>query len=472
MGHEIAAVHFRHFDFHRFERHIAEEMIILHDWFQSQRFSERRGIGGLELEGWIVDVDGLPLPINETMLERLQRPDVVHELSRFNVEFNVDPQPLAGSGLRTLVDELSEVWRRCNQSAAELGASIVAIGILPTLSDDMLTLRNMSPSHRYRALNEQTLRLRQGRPIRLDISGRERLETSHRDVMLEAASTSLQLHLQTPLSEAVRVMNAAAVVSAPMVAVAANSPILFGKQLWDETRIPLCEQAVDVGGGRFGRVTFGSGYVDESLENCFQENVDHYPVLLPLSQDHSSERLPHVRLHNGTIWRWNRPLVGFDDDGTPHLRIEHRVMSAGPTLIDMAANMALYYGLVESLSRQPTPPESLLPFGLVRDNFYTAACLGLDAEITWLDCRRWPLRNLLQEILLPLADAGLARLGVDECDAESWLSVMEQRVATGQTGAVWQRRFVDRHSADFALLTREYRVRQQSGQPVHEWDIA
>jgi hypothetical protein len=267
-------------------------------------------------------------------------------------------------------------------------------------------------------------------------------------------------------------MNAAAVVSAPMVAVSANSPLLFGKQLWDETRIPLCEQAVDVGGGRFGRVTFGSGFVEESLEACFQENVEHYPVMLPLSQDQASKQLPHVRLHNGTIWRWNRPLVGFDEDGTPHLRIEHRVMAAGPTLIDMAANMAVYYGLVESLSTQSVPPEMRLRFGTVRENFYVAACLGLDAEITWLDGRRWLLRTLWQEVLLPLAETGLAILGVNENDADHWLKVIEQRIAAGQTGAVWQRRFLDRHSIDFPLLTREYRARQQSGQPVHTWSSA
>jgi gamma-glutamylcysteine synthetase len=471
MGEDIATAHFRYHDFHRFERLLQEELALLRDWFQNRNFSSRRSIAGLELETWLVGPAGEPLPVNDQVLALVDSPDVVPELSRFNIEFNVAPQPLAARGLKALELELDTTWAACDRMAGRLGVGILSIGILPTITDAHLSLSNMSAARRYQALNEQSLRLRQGRPIRLDIEGRERLVTEHRDVMLESGTTSLQLHLQVPQDEALRFYNAAIVLSAPLVAVAANSPLLFGKLLWEESRIPLFEQAVDVGGGRFSRVTFGSGYATHSLEECFVENHEHYPVMLPLAMEGKSDQLVHLRLHNGTIWRWNRPLIGFDTDGRPHLRIEQRVMAAGPTTADMAANMALYYGLVESLATAPHAPESRLSFADARSNFYLAARHGLEATIMWLDGRQWPLRELLLSELLPLARNGLEKLQVDSDIINQGLSIIEWRVATGMTGAAWQRRFIERHGRDLALLTREYHARQRTGQPVHLWDV-
>ncbi|MSR57323.1 MAG: glutamate--cysteine ligase [Planctomycetaceae bacterium] len=471
MGQEIAAAHFRYHDFHRFDRLLREELALLQGWFQDRNFSSQRSIAGLELETWLVGPTGDPLPINEQVLALVDSPDVVPELSRFNIEFNVAPQSLAARGPKAMVSELDATWAACDRIAGRLGAGVVSIGILPTITDALLSLSNMSSPKRYQALNEQVLRLRQGRPIRLDIEGREHLKTEHHDVMLESGTTSLQLHLQVPLDEAVRFYNAAVILSAPLVAVSANSPLLFGKLLWEESRIPLFEQAVDVGGGRFSRVTFGSEYAQDSLEEFFVENQDHYPVMLPLSMDERSDRLVHLRLHNGTIWRWNRPLIGFDSDGRPHLRVEQRVMAAGPTTADMAANMALYYGLAESLATAPHAPESRLSFADARHNFYHAARHGLDATAAWFDGRQWPLRKLLLTELLPLARDGLERLHVDSDLIDQGLSIIESRVATGLTGAAWQRRFVERHGRDLALLTREYHARQRTGQPVHTLDV-
>lgn len=471
MGEEIATAHFQYHDFHRFERLLHTELSLLKEWFQNRDFSTRRSIAGLELETWLVAPAGDPLPINAQVLALVDSPDVVPELSRFNIEFNVAPQPLAVRGLKTLELELDATWKACDRIAGRLGAGVVSIGILPTITDAHLSLSNLSAARRYQALNEQTMRLRQGRPIRLVIEGRERLVAEHRDVMLESGTTSLQLHLQVPQDEAVRFYNAAIVLSAPLVAVAANSPLLFGKSLWEESRIPLFEQAVDVGGGRFSRVTFGSGYATNSLEECFVENQEHYPVMLPMAMDGMSDRLVHLRLHNGTIWRWNRPLIGFDADGCPHLRVEQRVMAAGPTTADMAANMALYYGLVESLATAPHAPESRLTFADAQRNFYLAARYGLEATVKWLDGRQRPLGELLLSELLPLAHDGLERLQVDSDIINQGLSIIERRVATGMTGAAWQRRFIERHGRDMALLTREYHARQRAGQPVHVWDI-
>lgn len=471
MGQEISNTRFKHYDFHRFDQLLQRELGMLRSWFREERFSSKRAIAGLELEAWLVDACCQPTPWNEQLIGLIGSPDIVPELSCFNVEFNVAPRPLFGDGIAALATELSETWSQSDLAAHQLGTSLVAIGILPTITDPMLSLTNMSKLHRYQAMNEQVLRLRQGRPIRLEIAGRETLVAEHRDVMLEAAATSLQLHLQVPMQQAVRYYNAAVVASALTVAVASNSPLLFGKLLWEETRIPVFEQAVDVGGGRHARVTFGSDYAHGTLEDIFRENREHYPVLLPLVMDDVSERLAHTRLQNGTIWRWNRPLIGFDDDGTPHLRVEHRVMPAGPTMVDMTANMALFYGLAENLAHESRPPESRLTFDAAHENFYRAARLGLDCEVWWLDRALVPMRELLLEEILPRAAQGLEHLEVDKLLAKELLAIIEARVRTGQTGAVWQRRFVERHGRDYAALTQAYRDRQRRNEPVHQWTL-
>jgi gamma-glutamyl:cysteine ligase YbdK (ATP-grasp superfamily) len=469
VGQEIQTAHFKHYDFHRFDKVVEHELELLHSWFREEKFSSKRSIAGLELEAWLVDAGSEPMPWNEQVIALTGSSDVVPELARFNVEFNVAPRSLARFGIRELIADLDQIWRQSDAAANQLGASVVAIGILPTVTDPMLTLSNMSRLHRYQALNEQVLRLRQGRPIRLAIAGQESLVAEHCDVMFEAAATSFQLHLQVPLKQAVRYYNAAILASAPTVAVGGNSPALFGKLLWHETRIPVFEQAIDVGRGAVSRVTFGSDYARESLEEVFRENHEEYPVLLPLVTDDPSERLAHLRLQNGTIWRWNRPLIGFDDDGTPHLRIEHRVLPAGPTLVDMAANMALFYGLVENLAHEWPAPESQLPFNAVRRNFYQAARGGLDCNVQWLDRAVRPLRPLLLDELIPRAYQGLECLDVDRSLAQELLAVIEARIRSGQTGSVWQRGFLERHGRDQAKLTQAYRARQRRNEPVHTW---
>ena len=470
MGQEINTLRFKQRDFERYQQGLAREMSLLHSWFMESRFSNRAAIGGLELEAWLIDADGAPQPINEAYLKRLAMPTVVPELSRFNIELNVAPQFLAGKGLEDLEQELRATWQRCGETATDMDAAVLAVGILPTVADHHLVAANMSAMQRYHALNEQVLRIRKGRALNLNIVGREHLHSQHHDVMLEAAATSLQIHLQVTADNAVRHYNAAIIASAPLVAAAANSPYLFGKDLWDETRIPLFEQAVDLGAPA-RRVTFGSGYAQGSLECCFHENSEHYPILLPLCFDEPPERMAHLRLHNGTVWRWNRPLLGFDDDGTPHLRIEHRVIPAGPTFRDMLANIAFFYGLCTALAARPSGPETLLPFATARDNFYEAARRGLDSVVHWEDGKRWPVTQLLQKELLPLARTGLEQLGVDGGLIARHLDLVETRIAGGQNGCAWQRKFVERYGRDMRALTHAYQERQISDEPVHCWDV-
>jgi gamma-glutamyl:cysteine ligase YbdK (ATP-grasp superfamily) len=477
MGEEIGTSSFLHRDFRAFAFRLAEETKLLRRWLDEGRFAAGGAVGGLELEAWLVDDQQAPAPVNAELLGRLRDPLVVPELARFNIEVNSTPQPLAGRVLARLAEELRAVLERVRGVARTLGADVVTVGILPSVTPGDLSLENMSSLQRYRALNEQTLRLRKERPFRLHIQGRESLEELRPDVMLESAATSLQVHLQVDPRRAVRAYNAALIASGPTVAVAANAPYLFGKDLWDETRIPLFEQAVavtDAGapGRAPNRVCFGERYLRESLIECFEENLVRFDVLLPQVTEDPPEAMAHLRLHNGTIWRWNRPLVGFDPrTGEPHLRIEHRVISAPTTVEDAVANLALFFGLIESLASELPAPETRLPCAEARANFYAAARSGLEASVTWLDGRRWPVRRLLTEEVLPRAARGLAALGVDGPEGTRYLDLLAERVASGQTGAAWQRAFVARHGRDMRALTAGYRERQAGGLPAHTWTV-
>jgi hypothetical protein len=476
MGDEIGHSHFREADFGQFEQRLEAETQLLKQWFQDKAFSSQVPVCGLELEAWLIDRNALPAPQNQAFLSAMDDPLVVPELARFNVELNVAPQPLHGGALSRLQQDLQRTWDRCQATAAGLDSRLVMIGILPSVAQSHLNLANMSELKRYRALNEQVLRLREGKPLTLDIHGRQHLNVLHQDVMLESAATSLQLHLKVSQSTAVRYYNAAQIVAAPMVAASANSPYLFGCDLWDETRIPLFEQSVEVGGfagasrGPLRRVSFGTGYAKDSLCECFIENQQHFPVLLPIPFDEPLREMRHLRLHNGTIWRWNRPLIGYDSDGTPHLRIEHRVLPAGPTVVDNIANAAFFYGLAHALAVSDTPPENQLPFATARDNFYAAARDGLDAQITWLDGRRMPVQTLLLDRLVPLARFGLGLLDIDAQERDFYLDIVKQRIRNACSGCNWQRAWVARHGGDMQALTEAYYERQQSGEPVHNWN--
>ncbi len=477
MGQEIASDRFSPADFERFRTRLAEETRLIEDWLRTGRLSSGTPMGGFELEAWLVDRDMHPAPRNQAFLQRMGPPEATSELALFNLELTNPPEPLRNTGLSRLEGGLRALWDRACDTARAVGTELVSIGILPTVDDAVLSPANMTPLKRYRALNEQVLRLRRGEPLCLDIVGREHLRSIHRDVMLESAATSFQIHFKVPAQEAHWFYNASLAASAIVVGCGANAPFLFGHDLWDETRIPLFEQSVEVGGygsaghGPLRRVTFGSGYLRHGIAECFRENLEHYPVLLPMVfAETPREALAHLRLHNGTIWRWNRPLVGFDADGTPHVRIEHRALPGPPCIRDAIANAALYYGLAMALRMDPEALARRLPFASARDNFYQAARMGLDASIQWLDGEQRTLRAWVLGGLLDLAAEGLAQLGLDAGEAETYLGIVRERARTRRTGARWQRAWVARHGRDMPGLTRAYLRHQDRQRPVHEWD--
>ncbi len=472
MGQNIETLHLTPEAVAEFKARLRQETELLGQWLAEGAFASQPKVGGFELEAWLVGGDLRPLPRAGDLLASLRNPLVVPELATFNLEFNGTPQPLTAEALSKMAAELVTTWDQAERAASALEGRLAMIGILPTVQPEDLTLDQMTPLNRYRVLNSQLLALRQNRPLRLDIQGSDHLELRREDVMAESATTSFQIHLQAPPAEADRLFNLSKILSAPMVAVSANSPYLFGRDLWRETRIPLFEQTCAMGDpSLLERVSFGIGYARDSILDCFRTNLERYPIILPVLMDEPVERLAHLRLHNGTIWRWNRPLIGFEADGAPHLRIEHRVVPAGPTINDSIANAALYYGAVQALLTASPWPESLIPFPVARANFYAAARLGLEARIQWLDGPSLPVRDILLRDLLPRARRGLAQLGISDEEIAIWLGIIEGRLRTGQNGSQWQRAFVQRHGADMTTLTQAYLERQHGGQPIHEWSL-
>lgn len=474
MGDEISSRYFQAEDFSGFRERLEAESDLLHRYYDRHEFSPRGDMAGFELEAWLVDHAGEPAPCNDRFLASVNDPLVVPELATFNVELNGSPTSLSGRAFSRLYDELSTTWSSCVHTAREMDLHIASIGILPTITEERLCSRYMSNMVRYRSLNDRLLAMRDGKPFTIEIDGDPGLSLTHSDVMLEAATTSFQIHLQCRPDNAKRDFNASLAVSAPMVAVSANSPFLFGQALWDETRVPLFEQAVDAGERYPPRVSFGHDYIRESLLEVYERNRQEHPILLPALRDTPPDRFNHVRLHNGTVWRWNRPLIGFDHDGQVHLRIEHRVVPAGPTIRDCIANAAFYYGLIYGLGTWDQPVENLLSFEQVRNNFYTAARHGLGARILWADPggeRECAMRPLILDAMLPLARLGLESRDIPAAEIDEYLGIIGDRVETSQNGATWQRRWIGLHGPDLNGLTLTYLQHQESGNPVHDWPL-
>ncbi|MCY3858997.1 MAG: glutamate--cysteine ligase [Gammaproteobacteria bacterium] len=472
MGDEIDQRHFEADHFSQFRARLEEETYQLDSLFKYDQFSQRGDILGFELEVCIIDQEGHPSGINRQFLDQLNDPLVVPELAEFNVELNGSPVSLTGRVFSRLLDELSTTWHKCVQNADDLNVRLVTVGILPTINPGILNSDHMSDMVRYYALNDRVMALRDGEPLQIEIAGEEQLQMKHADVMLESAATSFQIHVQCKPERATRDFNAALVASAPMVALSANSPTLFGKFLWEETRIPLFEQSVQLGGRYLDRVSFGSGYVDESLSEVFQENQRDHVLLLPYVQSDPVMKFAHLRFQNGTIWRWNRPLIGFDYDGQPHVRIEHRVVPAGPTCMDCIANLAMFTGLLRAFSDATPPVAEQLTFEQTKENFYQAARHGLNATFHWPKDRQVNARELILNELIPAGRDALNTIPLPREEIDRFLDVIVARVESEQTGAQWQRCWIDAYGKDFAALTRRYADHQGTEKPVHEWPIS
>ncbi|MGE0214950.1 glutamate--cysteine ligase [Mycolicibacterium sp.] len=489
MGEEVTRSDFSRAHRREYRRKVQLCLDVFETMLAQSSFDFEKPLTGMEIECNLVDAGYQPAMSNADVLASIADPAYQTELGAYNIEFNVPPRRLPGRAALELEDEVRASLNAAESKASQDGAHIVMIGILPTLMPEHLAGHWMSESTRYQALNDSIFTAR-GEDIMIDIAGPERLSLQAATIAPESACTSMQLHLQVSPAEFADNWNAAQVLAGPQLALGANSPFFYGHHLWAETRIELFTQATDTRPdelktqGVRPRVWFGERWIT-SIFDLFEENVRYFPSLLPELSDEDpvaelaagrTPRLSELRLHNGTIYRWNRPVYDVVN-GRPHLRVENRVLPAGPTVLDMMANSAFYYGTLRALSEEDRPLWTKMSFAAAQHNFVTAAKHGMDARLYWPGLGEVTPDELVLRQLLPLADEGLRRWEVAAEVRDRYLSVIEGRAKTGRNGAVWQAQTVgalqDRglsRPEALAEMLRLYCERMHSNDAVHSWD--
>jgi len=491
MGRDIQAIKISGEDRRMYRDKVRRSLDVFARMLRERMFETDRTLVGQEIELNLTDERGDPSMRNAEVLAEIADPLWATEVGQFNLEINVPPRQLDGDALAGLEQEVRDDLNKADAKARSIGSYLVMIGILPTLTEDDVNEQTMSANERYKVLNEQIFAAR-GEDMTIEIDGAEHLLTHADSITPEAACTSVQLHTQVSPDAFANYWNAAQAIAGAQVALAANSPFLFGKQLWHETRITLFEQATDTRPdelkeqGVRPRVWFGERWIT-SVFDLFEENLRYFPALLPICEaedplavldEGAIPTLAEMSLHNGTIYRWNRPVYGVVY-GTPHLRVENRVLPAGPTIADVMANAAFYYGLVRSLAEAQRPIWTQMSFATAAENLHEAARNGLDAQLYWPGVGDTPAAELILRRLLPLARDGLARWGVSPAQADRLLGIVEQRCLTGQNGAAWQiatvaglteRGGVDRREA-LRQMTLRYIEHMHSNEPVHTWPL-
>jgi len=492
MGTDIDQEEFGESDYSRFAERLGQCLSALGQLLERPGFGVGPTTVGAELELFLVDDAARPLPRNQAIRAAAADPRVTLELNRFNLELNASPVLLAGRPFAALGGELNVLLDRVADAAKDHAGRLALIGILPTLSQADLGPGLMTDVPRYRALSSGLRRLRQD-PFRIRIAGEDPLELASEDVALEGANSSFQVHLRVNPADFTRTYNAVQLATAPALAVSGNSPTFLGHRLWEETRIAVFKQSVDDRQShgprrRLARTTLGTGWLRGGALELFTESIRLHQPLLPVvgglklsgGAGWQPPPLDELRLHQGTVWRWNRAI--YDPALGGHLRIEMRALPAGPTVIDMLANAAFLIGLSLWLAGQDQQWTYALPFERADHGFYRAAQQGLSAQLSWPAGHRDQMRTVaaakLVAELVPAARQGLLQAGVTAAEADRLLEVISGRTASGQTGAVWQRatlaaakRRHDRERALAVMLDR-YLQYAETGRPVHTWPVA
>jgi hypothetical protein len=491
MGEDVTATVFSREDRQRYRQKVKRCLDVFARMLSESSFDAEPGSIGLEIELNLTDEAGDPAMLNAKVLEAIADGDFQTELAQFNVEINVPPRSLSGDVFAALERDVRTSLNHAEDKARGVGAHMVMVGILPTVTDEHLNASSFSANPRYQLLNEQIFAAR-GEDLDIAITGVERLATFADTMAPEAACTSVQLHLQVDPGVFGVHWNAAQAIAGVQLALAGNSPFFFGKELWRETRIPLFEQATDTRSeelraqGVRPRVWFGERWIT-SIFDLFEENVRYFPALLPVCEDEDPAELMdrgdipglgELRLHNGTVYRWNRPVYDVVR-GRPHLRVENRVLPAGPTVADILANAAFYYGLIRMLVDQDRPIWSQMSFATAEENFHAGARDGIEANVYWPGVGEVPVAELVLRRLLPMAHEGLERWGVAAADRERLLGIIEQRCLTLRNGAAWQaatfHRFYENEKLDrrdaLRQMTVRYRELMHSNEPVHAWPL-
>ncbi len=489
MGRDIEAIKITGEDRRTYRAKLARSLDTFARMLEERLFETDVAMVGQEIELNLVDDQGAPSMQNADVLAAIADPAWATEVGQFNLEINVPPRALDGNAIADLEDEIRGSLNAGDAKARGLGSRLVMIGILPTLDKSDVSESTLSANERYKVLNEQIFAAR-GEDMQIEIDGAEQILTHADSITPEAACTSVQLHVQVSPDAFASYWNAAQAIAGVQVALAANAPFLFGRQLWHETRITLFEQATDTRPdelkrqGVRPRVWFGERWIT-SVFDLFEENIQYFPALLPICDDEDPlaaldqgecPQLAEMSLHNGTIYRWNRPVYGVVG-GKPHLRVENRVLPAGPSVVDVIANAAFYYGLVRVLAESERPVWTQMSFTTAAENLHEAAKNGMGAQLYWPGLGDATVAELVLRRLLPMARDGLSQWGVSSVHADRLLGIIEQRCLTGQTGAAWQIGTVaglsERHGADrreaLRQMTQLYIECMHTNEPVHSW---
>lgn len=442
---------------------------------------------GAEQELCLIDEEGEPALSALEVLESIGDVHFTTEIGRFNLEINLDPFELRSDCLRNTERQLVQLLSLGDGIASDHGVRFLLAGISPSLTHRHLIRENITPQDRYYLLND-VMRSQRGGDFEIHIQGVDELIARLDTVLYEGCNTSFQLHLQIPTEEYVDYYNWAQLISAPVLAAGVNSPLLFGRELWMETRIALFQQSIDTRRSthilreRQPRVYFGNNWLKNSVAELFMDHISRFPIILAkeIEEDamavakagHAPE-LRALRLHNGTVYTWNRPCYGVEKDRA-HLRIENRYLPSGPSVPDEMANFAFWLGLMLGMPERFRNFHKEIPFKVAKDNFYRAARYGLHSLICWFG-KEWLPGDLIREELLPMAREGLNKYGINRSDADRYLNIIEMRVAKKINGAQWQinnfRRLSEAYGSGTATvaLTQAIRNRQEKGVPVHEW---
>ncbi len=467
----------------------ALEHMLENDWFEND-------IARIGAEQEMCLVHGKtykPATIAMQALEQMTEYEWVEtELAKFNLETNLTPRLFEGDCLSQLENENNEKLEKIREKLKGLDAKLILTGILPTLRKYDLEMDNLTPKKRYYALMEAINAQLIGSAYELRLSGIDELLVKHDSPLLEACNTSFQVHLQVSPAEFVDMYNIAQALAAPVMAIAANSPIVFGKRLWHESRIALFQQALDIRTThdhmreRSPRVSFGTGWLHNSIMEIYKEDIARFRVLLSADVEEDSIKLiadgkvPKLRalqVHNSTVYRWNRPCYGISESGKPHLRIENRVLPAGPSVVDEVANAAFWLGAMVGMREEVKDIRKQLSWEDVRDNFSKAAKFGIDSEFNWFKDTKISACDLVLEELLPIARKGLQSRKVKEADIDRYLGIIEERAKRHMNGARWQLRAFTKLSKEvtrdeaLSVLTASIIENQEKNKPVHKWKL-